>query len=466
MSKNFDVVIVGGGPGGYVAAIRASQLGLETALVENAKVGGTCLHAGCIPSKALLRSAEVYSNTVNGESFGVLANDVALDFAKVQERKYGITDRLFKGVQHLLKKGEISVFDGFGSLKSNNEVLVKSEDGEETVLQTKNVVVATGSRPRSLPGLEIDGEFVLTSDEALELEELPESIIIVGGGVIGIEWASMLADFGVKVTVLEYADRILPTEDEDSSKEMNRAMKKKKVKVVTSAEVQSDSVEKADGQVSISAIRRDKETKYTADRILVSVGRAPNVENVGLEDLGVEVERGFVVVNDQYQTNVDNVYAIGDVIGGLQLAHVASAEGIKAVEHIAGQEVEPVDPNLVTKCVYSSPEVSSVGLTEAQAEQEGYDVKVGKFPFRAIGKSLVFGNADGFVKFVVDEKTNKLLGAHMVGPNVTEMITEVGLGLLLEATSMDVVNTIHPHPSMSEAVGEAALDLDGIAIHS
>src|SRR5699024_7068733 len=267
-------------------------------------------------------------------------------------------------------------------------------------------------------------------------------------------------------TVLEYADRILPTEDEDVSKEMTRSMKKKKVKVITSAQVQSDSVEKGDGEVSISAIRREKETTYTADKILVSVGRAPNVENIGLEEVGIEVDRGFIVANDTYQTTVDNVYAIGDVIGGLQLAHVASAEGVKAVEHISGKEIEPVDPVLVTKCVYSSPEVSSVGLTEAQAAEEGYDVKVGKFPFRAVGKSLVFGNADGFVKFVVDEKTYKLLGAHMVGPNVTEMITEVGLGLLLEATSMDVVNTIHPHPSMSEAVGEAALSLDGIAIHS
>lgn len=465
MSKKYDVVIIGGGPGGYVAAIRASQLGLETAVVESYKVGGTCLHAGCIPSKALLRSAEVYANTVNGETFGVIAPDVSLDFSKVQGRKEQITDQLFKGVQHLLKKGKIDVFDGKGSLSGANEVTV-SKDGEENQkLETKNVVLATGSRPRSLPGLDIDGKHVLTSDEALVMEELPESMIIVGGGVIGIEWASMLADFGVKVTVLEYADRILPTEDKDVSREMNKSLKKKRVKVVTSAQVLPETLSIGD-EVSIIAKRRDKENTYTADKILVSVGRAPNVEGLGLEELGVEVDRGFIQTNDNYQTAAANIYAIGDVIGGMQLAHVASHEGISAVEHISGKEVEALDNALVSRCVYSSPEVSSVGLTEEQAKDAGYELEVGKFPLRAVGKSLVHGNVDGFVKFVVDKDTRKLLGAHMVGPNVTEMITEVGLGLVLEATSMDVVNTIHPHPSLSEAVGEAALAIDGIAIHS
>lgn len=465
MTKNYDVIIIGGGPGGYVAAIRASQLGLETALVENAKVGGTCLHAGCIPSKALLRSAEVFSNTQNGESFGIIAADVTLDFNKVQERKEGITDRLFKGVQHLLKKGKIDVFDGLGSITNANEVSISSENGDTETLQTKNIVIATGSRPRTLPGLDIDGTHVMTSDEALQMEDLPKSIIIVGGGVIGIEWASMLADFGVDVTVLEYADRILPTEDKDISKEMTRSMKKKKVKVITSAQVLPDTLVKDNG-VSINALRREKETTYSADKILVSVGRAPNVEGIGLEELGIELDRGFIKINDNYQTKVANIYAIGDVIGGLQLAHVASHEGVSAVEHIAGEEIEPFNSAFVSRCVYSSPEVSSVGLTEDQAVEAGYEVKTGNFPFRAIGKALVYGNADGFVKFVVDEKTNKLLGAHMIGPNVTEMITEVGLGLVLEATSMDVINTIHPHPSLSEAVGEAALALDGIAIHA
>lgn len=465
MSKDYDVVIIGGGTGGYVAAIRASQLGFKTAVVEKGKLGGTCLHAGCIPSKALLRSAEVYSNTKNAEEFGVIAPEVGLDFSKVQARKEAITDRLFKGVQHLMNKGKIDVYEGKGTILESKNVFVEMNNEEENItLNSRNILIATGSRPRTLPGLEADGKYVMTSDEALQMEELPKSIIIVGGGVIGIEWASMLIDFGLQVTVIEYADRILPPEDKEISKEVQRLLKKKGVKIVTSAKVLPETIEKGEG-VSIKAEHKGKEVSFTADKLLVSVGRAPNVEGVGLENTSIELERAFIKTNEFYQTNEHNIYAIGDVIGGLQLAHVASHEGIIGIEHMAEKNPAPLDPTLVSKCVYSSPEVASVGLTEDEAKEKGYQVKTGKFSFRAIGKALVFGESDGFVKLVVDEASNKLLGAHMVGPHVTDMITEAGLARVLNATAMDIAHTIHPHPTLAEAIGEAALAVDGNAIH-
>jgi dihydrolipoamide dehydrogenase len=464
--KEYDVVIIGGGTGGYVAAIRASQLGLKAAVVEKGKIGGTCLHAGCIPSKALLRSAEVYANTINAEEFGVIAPEVGLDFSKVQARKEEITNRLFKGVQHLMKKGKIDVYEGKGSILESRDVLVEMNNEErEIILIARNILIATGSRPRTLPGLEADSEYVMTSDEALQMEELPNSIIIVGGGVIGIEWASMLVDFGLKVTVIEYADRILPTEDKDVSKEVKRLMKKKGVKIVTGAKVLPETLEKGEG-VSIKAEIKGKENPFSADKLLVSVGRLPNVEGVGLKNTTIDMDRVFIQTNEYYQTNELNIYAIGDVIGGLQLAHVASHEGIIAIEHMAGENPAPLDSTLVSKCVYSNPEVASVGLTEDEAQEKGYKVKIGKFSFRAIGKALVFGESDGFVKLVVEEESNKLLGAHMVGPHVTDMITEAGLARVLNATAIDIANTIHPHPTLAEAIGEAALAVDGKEIHA
>ncbi|GHH99222.1 dihydrolipoyl dehydrogenase [Neobacillus kokaensis] len=466
MTKEYDVVIIGGGTGGYVAAIRASQLGLKAAVVEKGKLGGTCLHAGCIPSKALLRSAEVYTQTKNAAQYGILAPEVSFDFSKIQVRKNEITDRLFKGVQHLLKKGKIDVYDGKGSILQSKDVLVELNNGEgEVILSPKNILLATGSRPRTLPGLEADEKYVMTSDEALQMEELPNSIIIVGGGVIGIEWASMLMDFGVQVTVIEYADRILPTEDKDISKEIQRLMKKKGVKIVTGAKVLPETLEKGEG-VSIKAEHKGKETPFTADKLLVSVGRQANTEGIGLEKTAVELGPVFIKTNEYYQTDEPNIYAIGDVIGGLQLAHVASHEGIIAIEHMAGAPTKALDPVLVPKCVYCSPEVASVGFTEEQAKEKGYEVKAGKFSFRAIGKALVFGECDGFVKLVVEEGTNKLLGAHMVGPHVTDMITEVGLARVLDATAIDIAHTIHPHPTLAEAIGEAALAVDGKEIHA
>lgn len=474
MAEEYDLVILGGGTGGYVAAIRASQLGLKTAIVEKGKLGGTCLHKGCIPSKALLRSAEVYATAKHSENFGVKINGVELDFTKVQSRKDGIVEQLHKGVQHLMKQGKIDVFEGLGRILGPSifspmpgTISVEMNNGEENaMLIPKNVIVATGSRPRSLPGLEIDGDYVLSSDEALSLDALPKSIIIVGGGVIGIEWASMLSDFDVEVTVVEYADKIVPTEDHEISKEMQRLMKKKGVKIVTSAKVLPESLETGDGMVTIKAEHKGEEKSFTADKILVSVGRQANVEGIGLENTDIKVEKGFIEVNEFFQTKESHIYAIGDVIGGLQLAHVASHEGITAVEHMANEKPDPIDYSLISKCIYSNPEIASVGITEQEAKEKGYNLKVGKFSFRAIGKALVYGESDGFVKIIADKDSDDILGVHMIGPHVTDMISEAGLAKVLDATPWEIAHTIHPHPSLSEAIGEAALAVDGKAIHS
>jgi dihydrolipoamide dehydrogenase len=472
VAEEYDLVILGGGTGGYVAAIRASQLGLKTAIVEKGKLGGTCLHKGCIPSKALLRSAEVYATTKRGEDFGVSVSDVKVNFGKVQERKSGIVEQLHKGVQHLMKQGKIDVFEGLGRILGPSifspmpgTISVEMNSGEENaMLVPKNVIVATGSRPRTLPGLEIGGN-VMTSDEALEMQEIPNSIIIVGGGVIGIEWASMLSDFGAQVTVVEYADRIIPTEDKEISKEMQRIMKKKGINIITSAKVLPETLKQTDSNATISAEVKGAQQEFTADKILVSVGRQANTEGIGIENTDIQLEKGYIITNEYFQTKESHIYAIGDVIGGLQLAHVASHEGIVAVEHIAGQNPSPIDYNLVSKCIYSAPEAASVGLTEDQAKEQGYKVKKGKFNFRAIGKALVFGEADGFVKIVADAETNDILGVHMIGPHVTDMISEAGLAKVLDATPWEVAHTIHPHPTLSEAIGEAALAVEGKAIH-
>ncbi|KAB2333800.1 dihydrolipoyl dehydrogenase [Bacillus mesophilum] len=471
MAQEYDLVILGGGTGGYVAAIRASQLGLKTALVEKGKLGGTCLHNGCIPSKALLRSAEVYATAKRSDEYGVMTSDVTVDFGKVQERKGKIVETLHKGVQHLMKQGKIDVYEGLGRILGPSifspmpgTISVEMNNGEENeMLIPKNVIVATGSRPRTLPGLEIGGN-VMTSDEALKLEEIPSSIIIVGGGVIGIEWASMLSDFGAEVTVIEYADRIIPTEDKEISKEMQRLMKKKGVKIVTNAKVLPETLSQGD-QVTISAEVKGEQKQFSAEKLLVSVGRQANTEGIGIENTDIQVEKGAILVNEYYQTKESHIYAIGDVIGGLQLAHVASHEGITAVEHIAGNNPSPLDYRLISKCIYSSPEAASVGYTEDEAKEKGYKVKTGKFSFRAIGKALVYGESDGFVKIIADEETNDLLGVHMIGPHVTDMISEAGLAMVLDATPWEVAHTIHPHPTLSEAIGEAALAVEGKAIH-
>lgn len=474
MANEYDVVILGGGTGGYVAAIRSAQLGLKTAIVEQEKLGGTCLHKGCIPSKALLKSAEVYNTAKNNAAdYGVETDNVSLNFARVQERKDSIINQLHQGVQGLMKKGKIDVFEGKGRMLGPSifspmpgTISVEMANGDENeILILKNLILATGSKPKSLPGLELDEQLVMSSDGALQMEELPKSMIIVGGGVIGIEWASMLNDFGVEVTVLEYADEIIPTEDVDISKEMKKILSKKGIKFVTGAKVLPETLEKKDHSVTISAeVGEDKES-FTAEKMLVSVGREANVDDIGLQNTTIEVENGVIKTRPTFQTKEDHIYAIGDVIGGLQLAHVASHEGIAAIEHIAGITNDPMDYTKISRCIYSSPEASSVGITEKQARDEGYKVKVGKFPFMAIGKSLVNGDSDGFVKIVADEETEDILGVHMIGSNVTELISEAGLAMVLDATPWEVASTVHPHPSLSEVMGEAALAVDKKAIH-
>ncbi|WP_099158451.1 dihydrolipoyl dehydrogenase [Virgibacillus ndiopensis] len=472
MAKEYDLVVLGGGTGGYVAAIRASQLGMQVAVVEKGELGGTCLHRGCIPSKALLRSAEVFKQTKEAEHYGVDTKDTTLNFTKVQERKSSIVSTLHQGVQGLMKKGKIDVFEGYGRILGPSifspmpgTISIEYENGDEnTMIVPKNVLIATGSKPKSLPGLDIDGQFVMTSDEALQMDKLPDSIIIVGGGVIGIEWASMLADFGVDVTVIEYLDQILPTEDESIVKEVEKLLKNKGIKFIKSAKVLSDTLSRDNG-VIIEAEINGETKSFQADKMLVSVGRLANTTNIGLENTDIVVEKGVIQTNQFYQTKESHIYAIGDVIGGMQLAHVASHEGIVAVEHMANNTPTPIEYENIPTCIYSNPEVASVGLAEKQAKEKGLAIKVGKFPFKAVGKALVHGESDGFVKIISDKNNNDLLGVHMIGPHVTDMISEAGLAKVLDATPWEISESIHPHPTLSEVIGEAALAVDGKQIH-
>ncbi|KOS00148.1 dihydrolipoyl dehydrogenase [Paenibacillus sp. SEL1] len=471
MTIHCDVAILGGGTGGYVAAIRAAQLGKEVVIIEKDKLGGTCLHRGCIPSKALLRSAEVYATIKESAQYGIETSGAQLVFPKVQERKEAVVEQLHQGVQFLMRKNKITVLSGKGRVigpsifsPKSGAVAVELEDGEMETIVPAHLIIATGSRPRVLSGLEPDGEFILSSDEALTMEELPASLIIVGGGVIGVEWASMLNDFGVEVTVVEAANRLIPTEDEDVSREMQRLLTKRGVKVLTGSQVLAKTYGKDEEGVQIDVQKGEETETLSASKLLISVGRQANVENIGLENTDIRVERGFISVNEHLQTNEPHIYAIGDCIGGLQLAHAASHEGLQAVHHLAGEDFHSVPNHLIPRCIYTRPEAASVGLTEQEARERGHQVKTGKFPFQAIGKSLVYGSRDGFVKVVADEKTNDILGVHMIGTHVTDLISEAALAQLLDATPWEVGQLIHPHPTLSEILGEAMLAVDGQAI--
>ncbi|MBP1988991.1 dihydrolipoyl dehydrogenase [Paenibacillus eucommiae] len=474
MSENrYDIVVLGGGTGGYIAAIRAAQLGKTVAVVEKDKLGGTCLHRGCIPSKALLRSAEVYSTMKHSEDYGITASSIELNVAGVMSRKQRIVDQLHQGVQFLMKKNKVDVYYGNGRIVGpsifsprSGAVSVEKADGEIDVLLSQNLIIASGSKPRSLPGLEVDGHYVMTSEEALNMEELPKSILIIGGGVIGVEWASMLSDFGVEVTIVEAEQRIASLEDQDISRELERLFKKRRINLITSAKVMTDTMQIVDNQVTIQADKQGEIIELKADKILLSVGREANVTGIGLESTDIKTEKGVIRVNRHLQTAESHIYAIGDVIGGLQLAHVAGHEGIAAVEHICGLEPHPMEDHMVPKCTYTRPEIANVGWTEKQAVEQGRKVKVGKFSFKAIGKALVYGESDGFVKVVADADTNDILGVHMIGPHVTDYISEAALAQVLNATPWEVGQTIHPHPTLSEAIGEAMLAVDGRAIGS
>jgi dihydrolipoamide dehydrogenase len=467
-----DVAILGGGTGGYVAAIRAAQLGKQVVIIEKDKLGGTCLHRGCIPSKALLRSAEVYAEIQESEMYGIETAGATLVFPKVQARKDAIVEQLHQGVQYLMKKNKIQVVHAKGRVigpsifsPQSGAVAVEFEDGEMDTVVPTNLIIATGSRPRVLPGLEPDGRYIMSSDEALRMDELPASLIIVGGGVIGLEWASMLNDFGVEITVVEAAAHVLPAEDEDVAKEMQRLLGKRGVRFLTGASVLTEtySIQKDGIQIDVK-LGDEKQENLKADKVLVSVGRQANVENIGLENTDIKLERGFIAVNQHLQTGEGHIYAIGDVIGGLQLAHAASHEGILAVNHLAGETVHAVESHRIPRCVYTRPEAASIGFTEREAKERGYEVKTGKFPFQAIGKSLVHGSRDGFVKVIADAKTNDILGVHMIGTHVTELIAEASLAQMLDATPWEVGQTIHPHPTLSEIMGEAMLAVDGKSI--
>lgn len=467
---DLDLVVLGGGTGGYVAAIRAAQLGLRVAVVEKDKLGGTCLHRGCIPSKSYLRSAEVFHTFRHAGEYGLTAGEVAVNWTDVYARKEKIVSTLHKGIQGLLKKNKITVFQGAGTLMApsifapSGWLRVEQGGGDMEKLEPEFILVATGSRPRTL-GLPVDGRQILTSDEALQIDHLPKSILIIGGGVIGMEWASMYNDFGVEVTVVEALPRILPFEDEEVAAELGKLLKRRGVKILTGAAVETDSVRVADDQVSLRVTVDGQPQELAAEKLLVSVGRAPNSDGIGLENFEkIQVERGVIQVDAFGRTGQPGVYAIGDVVGGA-LAHVAAHQGIVAVEHMKGLDPHPVDPVWVPRCTYTRPEVASVGLTEAQARERGHQVKVGKFPFRGIGKALVYGEADGFAKLVADERTGELLGAHLIGPHATDLISEAGLAGLLNATAWEMSVFVHPHPTLSEIFGEAALAVEDRQIH-
>ncbi|SOC36104.1 dihydrolipoyl dehydrogenase [Ureibacillus acetophenoni] len=472
MSREYDLVILGGGTGGYVAAIRASQLGLSTAIVEKEKLGGTCLHKGCIPSKALLRSAEVYQQSKNASDFGIEVAAVRVNFNAVQKRKNNIVEQLHNGVKGLIKKGKIDVYYGTGRILGPSifspmagTISVEKEGEENEMLIPKNIIIATGSTPRNLEGLIPDGKKVLNSDHALEMSELPKSMLIIGGGVIGIEWASMLTDFGVKVTIIETSKQILPSEDSDIANEMAKMLKKRGIEIYTNAFLQTDKLNLSDKNIKATILIDDEEKRIEAEKMLVSVGRKGNISDIGLDNTEIELESSFIKVNEAYQTKEKHIYAIGDCIGGLQLAHVASHEGIAAVEHIVNGTIKNIRYENIARCIYSNPEAASIGITEEKAKNLGMNIKVGRFPFKAIGKALVYGDMEGFVKIIADQDTNDLLGVHMIGPHVTDLISEASLAMLLDATPWEIGETIHPHPTLSEVIGEAALSVDGRAIH-
>ena len=457
MSK-YDVIVLGSGPGGYVTAIRASQLGLKTAVIEKESLGGVCLNWGCIPTKALLKSAQVFEYLKHAEDYGLKVEGADKDFTAVVKRSRGVAEGMSKGVQFLMKKNKIDVIEGYGKVKPGKKVDV---DGKE--YSADHIIIATGARSRELPSLPQDGETVIGYRQAMTLAKQPKSMVVVGSGAIGVEFASFYNAMGTEVTIVEYMPTVVPVEDEDVSKQFERSLKKSGIKVMTNSSVEK--VEKtANGIKAIVKTKKGEET-LEADLVLSAVGIKTNIENIGLEDVGIVVDKDKIIVNDWYQTNIPGYYAIGDVTPGPALAHVASAEGILCVEKIAGQHVEAIDYGNIPGCTYATPEIASVGMTEKEAKEAGYELKVGKFPFSASGKASAAGTKDGFVKVIFDAKYGEWLGCHMIGAGVTDMIAEAVLGRKLETTGHEVLKAIHPHPTMSEAVMEAVADAYDEVIH-
>ncbi|WP_062055624.1 dihydrolipoyl dehydrogenase [Aquimarina longa] len=461
--STYDIVVLGSGPGGYVTAIRASQLGFKTAIVEKEKLGGVCLNWGCIPTKALLKSAEVFNYLKHASDYGLTVDTFDKDFDAVVKRSRGVAEGMSKGVQFLMKKNKIDILEGFGKLKSSNTITVTDADGKTTDYEAKHIIIATGARSRELPNLPQDGKKVIGYRKAMTLESQPKKMIVVGSGAIGVEFAHFYNAMGTEVTIVEYLPHLVPLEDEDVSKQFARNFKKSGIKVMTDSSVESVDIS-GDGVKATVKTKKGEEI-LEADIVLSAVGIKTNIENIGLEELGIATDRDKIVVNDWYQTNIPGIYAIGDIVPGPALAHVASAEGITCVEKIAGMHVEPIDYGNIPGCTYATPEIASVGMTEKQAREAGYELKIGKFPFSASGKASAAGTKDGFVKVIFDAKYGEWLGCHMIGAGVTDMIAEAVLGRKLETTGHEVLKAIHPHPTMSEAVMEAVADAYDEVIH-
>lgn len=462
MSK-YDVIVLGSGPGGYVTAIRASQLGMKTAVIEKESLGGVCLNWGCIPTKALLKSAKVFDFLKHADDYGLKVEKADKDFTAVVKRSRNVANGMSKGVQFLMKKNKIDVIEGHGKVKPGKKVSVEDKDGKSKDYEAKHIIIATGARSRELPSLLQDGKKVIGYRKAMTLENQPESMIVVGSGAIGVEFASFYNSMGTKVTIVEFQPRIVPIEDEDVSKGFEKIYKKKGIKIMTNSSVEK--VDTSGKKVKATVKTKKGEEILEADVVLSAVGIKTNIENIGLEEVGIKTDQDKIVVNDYYQTNVPGYYAIGDVTHGPALAHVASAEGILCVEKISGMKVEALDYGNIPGCTYSNPEIASVGMTEKQAKEAGYELKVGKFPFSASGKASAEGSKDGFVKVIFDAKYGEWLGCHMLGAGVTDMIAEAVLGRKLETTGHEVLKTVHPHPTMSEAVMEAVADAYDEVIH-
>jgi dihydrolipoamide dehydrogenase len=461
---NYDIIVVGSGPGGYVTAIRASQLGLKTAIVEKESLGGICLNWGCIPTKALLKSANVYEYLTHAKDYGITVSDASADFDAIIARSRGVANGMSTGIQFLMKKNKIEVIKGHGTVLAGKKVEVTAEDGTKTVYSAeKAIILATGARSRKLPNLPQDGKKIIGYREAMTLPQQPKKLVVVGSGAIGVEFAYFYNALGTDVTIIEFQSNIVPVEDEEVSKQLEKSFKKAGIKVMTKSAVESVDTSGAGCKVSVKTEKGIEVLE--CDVVLSAAGVETNIENIGLENVGIATDKGRVLVNEYYQTNIPGYYAIGDIVPGPALAHVASAEGIICVEKIAGHHPEPLDYGNIPGCTYCSPEVASVGLTEKAAKEKGLDIKVGKFPFSASGKASAAGAKDGFVKLIFDAKYGELLGAHMIGANVTEMIAEIVAVRKLEVTGEALIKTVHPHPTMSEAVMEAAAAAYGEVIH-
>ena len=460
---DYDLIVIGSGPGGYVAAIRASQLGLKTAIIERESLGGICLNWGCIPTKALLKSAQVFDYINHAADYGINVKEGTVDFQAVVKRSRGVADGMSKGVQFLMKKNKIDVIMGTAKIKKGNTIEVRSGDGSIKDYKAKHTIIATGGRSREIPNLKQDGKKIIGYRQAMALPRQPQSIVVVGSGAIGVEFAYFYNAIGTKVTIVEYLDNIVPVEDEDISKQLLRSLKKTGITIMTGSNVESVDTSGTGCKVQVKTAAGTETLE--CDIVLSAVGVSANIENIGLEEVGVKTEKGHVLVDDFYKTNIEGVYAIGDIVKGQALAHVASAEGIICVEKIAGHHPEPLDYNNIPGCTYCSPEIASVGYTEKAAKEAGYELKIGKFPFSASGKASATGAKDGFVKLIFDAKYGECLGAHMIGFNVTELIAEIVVARKLEVTGMELIKSVHPHPTMSEAIMEAAADAYGEVIH-